>query len=99
MESAARSLNDTSLKKQLKSAIYTLILIVGLAIMISPLPEGTIILSLILSYFGYRLTGNIYITIATYIVTFIITIVLIKKLDLIAKFKVQLRKIRREKQT
>jgi TctA family transporter len=62
--------------------------------MISPLPEGTIVLSFVLSYFGYWLTGNIYVTIAPYLVTFIITIVLIKKLDLVAKFKGQLEKIR-----
>ena len=90
------SLDWVSLKK-IKSVILTLILAVGLAIMLSPLPEGTIILSLILSYFGYKLTGNIYITIATYIFTFIITIILIKKLNLIAKFKARLKKIRSEK--
>jgi hypothetical protein len=94
IESAADSLNDASLKQRITSIIYTLILIVGLAIMISPLPEGTIVLSFVLSYFGYWLTGNIYVTIATYLVTFIITIVLIKKLDLVAKFKGQLEKIR-----
>ncbi len=87
-------MNDASLKQRITSVIYTLILIAGLAIMISPLPEGTIMLSFVLSYFGYRLTGNIYVTIATYLVTFIITIVLIKKLDLVAKFKGQLKKIR-----
>jgi hypothetical protein len=86
------------LKRKITSILYTLILIVGLVIMISPLPEGTIMLSLVLSYFGYRLTGSIYVTVATYIVTFIITLVLIKKLDLVVKFKKQLRKIRRKKE-
>ena len=80
--------------KKIKSILYTLLLLLGLAVMISPLPEGTVILSLILSYFGYKLTGNIYITIATYLVTFIITIILIKKLNLINRFKVKLRTIR-----
>ncbi len=83
--------------KKVKSAIYTVILIVGIAIMISPLPEGTIILSFVLSYFGYTLTGNIYVTVVIYIGTFIITIILIKKLNLIAKFKAQLKKIRSQK--
>jgi hypothetical protein len=91
-------LNNISLKRKITSILYTLILIVGLVIMISPLPEGTIMLSLVLSYFGYRLTGSIYVTVATYIVTFIITLVLIKKLDLVVKFKKQLRKIRRKKE-
>ena len=91
-------MNDASLKKKFTSILYTLVLLIGLAIMISPLPEGTIILSLVLSYFGYTLTGSIYVTIATYILTFIITIVVIKKLRLIAKFKAQLRKIRGEKE-
>lgn len=86
-------MGKSSLRKEIKSAIYVSILVVSLAIMISPLPEGTIILSLIISYFGYRLTGNIYVTIATYIVTFVITLILIKKLNLIAKFKAQLKKI------
>lgn len=80
--------------KKIKSVIYTVILVVGLAIMISPLPEGTFVLSLILSYFGYKLTGNIYLSIATYVVTFTITILLIKKLNLVSKFKAQLKKIR-----
>lgn len=80
--------------KKIKSVIYTIILVVGLAIMISPLPEGTFVLSLILSYFGYKLTGNIYLSIATYVVTFTITILLIKKLNLVSKFKAQLKKIR-----
>lgn len=86
-------MGKSSLRKKIKSAIYVSILVVSLAIMISPLPEGTIILSLIISYFGYKLTGNIYVTIATYIVTFVITLILIKKLNLIAKFKAQLKKI------
>lgn len=85
------------LLKKIKSAVYASILVAGLAVMISPLPEGTVILSLILSYFGYELTGNIYITIATYIVTFLITIILIKKLNLITTFKAHLKKIRSEK--
>lgn len=80
--------------KKIKSIVYMIILTVGIAVMMSPLPEGTIILSFVLSYFGYTLTGNIYVTIAIYIVTFIVTIILIKKLDLIAKFKAQLKKIR-----
>ena len=86
-------MGKSSLRKKIKSAIYVSILVVSLAIMISPLPEGTIILSLIISYFGYKLTGNIYVTIATYTVTFVITLILIKKLNLIAKFKAQLKKI------
>ena len=80
--------------KKIKTILYTLLLLLGLAVMISPLPEGTIVLSLILSYFGYQLTGNIYVTIATYVVTFIITIFLIKKLNLISRFKAKLRSIR-----
>ena len=86
-------MGKSSLRKKIKSAIYVSILVVSLTIMISPLPEGTIILSLIISYFGYKLTGNIYVTIATYTVTFVITLILIKKLNLIAKFKAQLKKI------
>ncbi len=85
------------LLKKIKSVVYTSILVAGLAVMISPLPEGTLILSLILSYFGYELTGNIYITIATYIVTFLVTIILIKKLNLITTFKTHLKKTRSEK--
>jgi uncharacterized membrane protein len=97
-QAAANALNNISLKRKITSILYTLILIVGLVIMISPLPEGTIMLSFVLSYFGYRLTGNIYVTVATYIVTFIITLVLIKKLDLVIKFKKQLQKIRSKKE-
>jgi hypothetical protein len=62
--------------------------------MISPLPEGTLLLSLLLSYFGYQLTGNLYITGAIYVVTFLVTLGLIQKLHLIAKFKTRLAKLR-----
>ncbi len=80
--------------KRVKSAFYAVVLILGLIVMISPLPEGTIILSLILSYFGYRFTGNIYITIGTSLVTFIITIILIKKLKLVSRFHTKLKSLR-----
>jgi hypothetical protein len=80
--------------KRVKSAFYAVVLILGLIIMISPLPEGTIILSLIFSYFGYRITGNIYITIGTSLVTFIVTIILIKKLNLVSKFRTRLKSLR-----
>jgi hypothetical protein len=77
-----------------KSALYAVVLIVGLALMISPLPEGTLLLSLLLSYFGYQLTGSLHLTLATYLVTFLLTLVLIKKLHLIAKSKTQLENLR-----
>jgi hypothetical protein len=80
--------------KRVKSAFYAVVLILGLIVMISPLPEGTIILSLILSYFGYRFTGNIYITIGTSLVTFIVTIILIKKLNLVSRFHTKLKSLR-----
>lgn len=80
--------------KRIKSAFYAVVLIMGLIIMISPLPEGTIILSLIFSYFGYKFTGNIYITIATSAVTFIVTIILIKKLNLVSRFHTKLKSLR-----
>lgn len=80
--------------KRVKSAFYAVVLVLGLIIMISPLPEGTIILSLILSYFGYRLTGNIYVTIGTSLVTFIVTIILIKKLNLVSRFHKRLKSLR-----
>ncbi len=80
--------------RKIWGALYTVVLLVGLAVMISPLPEGTLLLSLLLSYFGYRLTGNLYVTGAIYVVTFLVTLVLIQKLHLIAKFKAQLEKLR-----
>ncbi len=80
--------------KRVKSAFYAVVLVLGLIIMISPLPEGTIILSLILSYFGYKFTGNIYITIGTSLVTFIVTIILIKKLNLVSRFHKRLKSLR-----
>jgi len=80
--------------RKIWAALYTLVLLVGLAVMISPLPEGTLLLSLLLSYFGYQLTGNLYVTGAIYVVTFLFTLVLIQKLHLIAKFKTQLAKLR-----
>ncbi|MCW4052014.1 MAG: hypothetical protein NWE78_02240 [Candidatus Bathyarchaeota archaeon] len=80
--------------KRIKSAFYAVVLIMGLIIMISPLPEGTIILSLLFSYFGYKFTGNIYITIATSAVTFVVTIILIKKLNLISRFNAKLKTLR-----
>ena len=90
---AVSPLRWESLKK-IKDMIYFAVLAFGLAIMISPLPEDTMILSLALSYLGYNLTGNIYITILIYVATFIITIILIKKLRLIAKFKARLKHAR-----
>lgn len=90
------SLGSLRLSK-IKSVVYTVILVVGLAVMISPLPEGTFILSLMLSYFGYKLTGSIYSAIATYVITFAITILVIKKLNLVSKFRAQLKKIWSEK--
>jgi hypothetical protein len=54
--------------------------------MISPFPEGTIILTIVLGYFGYRFTGNWTLTIAISAITFITTLILSWKFHLLQKF-------------
>jgi hypothetical protein len=74
---------------------YLLILAVALFIMISPFPEGTIILSFILGYFGYHFSGgSLWTAVLTYVITFPITLFLTKKLHLIGKFKREFKRIR-----
>ena len=81
-------------KDKITNVIYTIILVAGLFIMISPLPEGTIILSFALSMIGFKFANNIYFSKLTYIITFPITLIMIKKLHLIEKFKKQYNKIK-----
>jgi len=81
--------------KKILSLFYLLILAVALFIMISPFPEGTIILSFILGYFGYHFSGgSLWTAVLTYVITFPITLIITKKLHLIGKFKKEFKRIR-----
>jgi len=83
--------------KKILSTFYLLILAVALFVMISPFPEGTIILSFILGYFGYTFSGrSLWTAVLTYVITFPITLILTKKLHLIGKFKKEFKRIRGE---
>jgi hypothetical protein len=81
--------------KKILSLFYLLILAVALFIMISPFPEGTIILSFILGYFGYHFSGgSLWTAVLTYVITFPITLIVTKKLHLIGKLKKEFKRIR-----
>jgi uncharacterized membrane protein len=54
--------------------------------MISPFPEGSLILAFVLGFFGYQFTGNLTITIAISITTFLSTLILTWKFHLLQKF-------------
>ena len=80
--------------KQIKNVLITVILAIGLFMMISPLPEGTIIISFVLSLLGFKFTHDPRVSVVIFIVTFIATLAIIKKYDLINVFKERMKKLR-----
>jgi hypothetical protein len=79
---------------KLKKYLAIIFLAIAVFWMLTPIPEGSIILSIILAYFGYKLTLDFDTSVLIFILSFMFTLTIFSKLKLLEKLKTLLKKYR-----
>jgi hypothetical protein len=86
----------STLVGKLKKYVAIVILAAAIVWMLTPIPEGSIILSVILAYFGYKLTLDFQTSVLIFIITFMLTLTIFSKLKLLEKLRTSLKKYKSE---
>jgi len=80
--------------QKVKRFLIILVLTVAVVWLLTPIPEGSIILSVILAYFGYQLTLDFSTSVLIFLVTFMLTLLVFSRLKLLEKLRRTLKKYR-----
>lgn len=78
--------------QKVKRFLIILVLTVAVVWVLTPIPEGSIILSVILAYFGYELTLDFSTSVLIFLVTFMLTLLVFSRLKLLEKLRRTLKK-------